>query len=936
MSKNLLAYFCLCVFSAGASAATFTETGGELRLETARWRLCLDARTGALRQLEDLAGHGTLLRGGTNLWTIERLKQSPIPSAGSTLQHAWNAAKQELTLNFQNPEAAVKLVCVAADEGPAWRAEVQPKQGTMLGWHFPAEVEFDVAALNEFVVPDNLGLAFTRKFFETGGSGRARHSVGPQGMQLVTGDQCQMRPVKDEPVSVKAGKDAAAWLPGWYQKEMAQWKVSANRCSRDAKHDVSLVETEHGAWLAGYQLGGWGWLLRFGGMIDDNDSRRQVASLVATLSHIYLTPVKAGKEVAPPAELTGKAPGRWANAPKKIGIVSPPPTARPGSRLKTHPAAWATELERQKWAQEGGIEFVMLPDPASLRAALAAPRQWFALINPAGENFMAESAEQANTMLAAIRNYVRNGGVWWEAGGGYSFYSATIPGGDVRFHTANRNFCDFAAIDSTAGRWSLFSVQAPDDIYVPAEAELSASGPKEQRVGHFSHELMCYAKAGETCRVPLVQMVLGAPHREALAAYGRRNGFTRGLADKTKPEIADALKRSILLKVSTSKLAETAKVAESLPYPVLFHIAEYLRGGFDKQYPDHLPPNPAAGTAEDLHTIVRTCKKRGHLFMPYTNPTWWCVNPKGPTFERIGEGPLSVDSTGKTYPESYGLKTIQGYAICAWHPAVRAANAVTREQFTKEYPVDVLFEDQVGARAPRWDWNPAAPNPGAYLEGIHRIAREDCQSVPLGTEDGQDRLINYETMFCGLSAVWLPNKPRNLTVTYEDVWPEGAWRIEPLALFLAHDKVLFYHHDLGGFVRNRLDLAMTLALGYNLSWWTHTPTPSEHERDWLERLCRLQAAIGPRCAGRALTGFAYLAPRVIRSQWGDLEIVANLSSQPWKVDGETTIAPEGFAARGPDLEAGIFARCHGQDCAGGTLWTIREKGKPEWTKGTEN
>jgi hypothetical protein len=320
--------------------------------------------------------------------------------------------------------------------------------------------------------------------------------------------------------------------------------------------------------------------------------------------------------------------------------------------------------------------------------------------------------------------------------------------------------------------------------------------------------------------------------------------------------------------------------------------------------------------------------------MPYTNPTWWCVNPKGPTFEREGDVALSRSLEGEVCAERYGSASTQGYTICAWHPVVRAANDVIREQFTRQYPVAVLFQDQVGARGHRWDTNPAAPHPGAYLEGIHRIARVDSAFVPLGTEDGSARLINWETMFCGLSFPWLPNRPSGSRVLYDELWPEGAWRIEPLALFLAHDKVLFYHHDLGGFVRNRLDLSITLAMGYGLSWWTHTATPADTERDWIDRLCRLQNAIGPRCAGRPLTAFDYPAPRIIRSQWGDLEIVANLAGDPWELDASTTIAPEGFSARAPDLEAGIFTRHAARPDHAHVFWLARERTADEWTEWT--
>ncbi|MEN6493894.1 MAG: DUF6259 domain-containing protein [Thermoguttaceae bacterium] len=915
-----------------AAGTSFKEAQGQVILESPRWAMALEASSGAIRWIEDRNGAGKLVRGGKDLWRIERHNEPVIEASACKLRHAWNGEEGVLTLDFEGPDAAVKIVCTAATEGPAWRAEVSLKRGTMLGWRFPAELEFDVSTLQEFIFPEHLGVAFSRSFFEPGGAGVKRHSLGGNGLLQVTGDRCQMGSLRSEPAAVRPGKDAEGWLPAWYLKEMPRWQVTVNRCPAGGKHDLSLVETEQGSWLSGYRLGGWGWLFRFGGfMKDHNQTRPQMASVIATLAKLYGSPAQPGRDVQPPATLQGKAPSRWPEPPRRIAFVVSRPSARPGVRQSFPVNQWIAELGRQKWVAEGRIEIEVLRDPASLRAALAKPRQWFAIVNTLAESFPAESPDQAKTILTAIRDYVREGGIWWEAGGGYSFYNALVPADDMTFRSANRDFCDFVALNARTGRLALFGVQAPEAIFVPAESEISASGPADHRVGRFSHLFRAFGKAGQTVRLPLEQMVLGSPHREALRAYAQRNRFTRGLTDKAQAEVVDRLKRSVLVKVNAKSLKEQTRIAEGLPFPVLYHTADYLRGGFDRQYPDHLPPNPAKGTPEDLAQLIKTCRAKGHLFMPYTNPTWWCTNPKGPTFEKEGEAPLSRDFEGKIYPESYGLSTVQGYTICAWHPAVRAANDLTREQFTREYPVDVLFEDQVGARGHRWDTNPAAPHAGAYLEGIHRIAHADSAVVPLGTEDGHDRLINWETMFCGLSMPWLPNRPAGNRVLYEDLWPEGTWRIEPLALLLAHDKVLFYHHDLGGFVHNRLDLAVTLAMGYGLSWWTHSATPSAKERDWVERLCRVQAAVGPRCAGRALDDFQYLAPRVLRSRFGDLEIVANLSREPWTVDAATVIAPEGFWARSPDLEAGIFVRRQGKPCETAP-WMIRERVAGQWTE----
>lgn len=73
-----------------------------------------------------------------------------------------------------------------------------------------------------------------------------------------------------------------------------------------------------------------------------------------------------------------------------------------------------------------------------------------------------------------------------------------------------------------------------------------------------------------------------------------------------------------------------------------------------------------------------------------------------------------------------------------------------------------------------------------------------------------------------------------------------------------------------------------------------------------------------------------LAPQVVRSRYGDLEIIANLSPQPWPVDAATTIAPEGFLAQSPNLEAGIFVSRQGQPCDTAP-WLIRQRIDGQWS-----
>lgn len=293
-----------------AADAVFSEADGSLLVESPRWAMPLDAQTGAVRTIEDRTATGDLLRGDTNLWTIQRHNEPDLEASACRFHHQWNA--------------------------------------------------------------------------ET-------------------------------------------WLPQWYLNEMPRWRVSANRCPAGEKHELSLVETEHGSWLSAYRLGGWGWFFRLGGRLESNDTRPQIASVIATLARLYQTPATNGAEVPVPDSLAGKPPATWPEPPGRIGVILPRPAGRPGIRLQPDPAGLLSELARRQRVADEGVEVAVFRDPAEIRQALAAPRHWFAVVNTIGEGFPAESAEQVESKLSAIREYVRNGGIWWEAGGGYSFYHALVP-----------------------------------------------------------------------------------------------------------------------------------------------------------------------------------------------------------------------------------------------------------------------------------------------------------------------------------------------------------------------------------------------------------------------------------------------------------------------------------------------------------------------------
>ena len=125
------------------------------------------------------------------------------------------------------------------------------------------------------------------------------------------------------------------------------------------------------------------------------------------------------------------------------------------------------------------------------------------------------------------------------------------------------------------------------------------------------------------------------------------------LRDKLPQEQFDRFRTAVLVKFDGTARDMIANLVK-LPVPSLIHFSDYLKGGFDKEYPDHLPPRPSFGTSAELRAFIDKAHSLGHMIMPYTNPTWWCDHPRGPTFVQAGEGPPARKLDGKPYHEVYG------------------------------------------------------------------------------------------------------------------------------------------------------------------------------------------------------------------------------------------------------------------------------------------
>jgi hypothetical protein len=256
-------------------------------------------------------------------------------------------------------------------------------------------------------------------------------------------------------------------------------------------------------------------------------------------------------------------------------------------------------------------------------------------------------------------------------------------------------------------------------------------------------------------------------------------------------------------------------------------------------------------------------------------------------------------------------------------PQVRDRVQKLMEEWRTDVQADCLFFDQIGARTWRRDFNRAAPTPLAYDDGWLELLAPYADRC-LMVEDGWDRLARSFVGFHG-SVLLLdrdfdePNK----------FFGAGNWQPYPLADWLFHDKVLLYQHDLAEstMTADPEVLLFNAAFGFMLSYsW-------DGERDtlaspWLDLVGKVQKALGPLVAGRALTGYRELAPGVTESSFGGYSVVANWSKgASFQADGYS-IAPEGFLARADDgsvVAAALVDSVGGRSLSPGTHYFVSDR-----------
>ncbi len=419
------------------------------------------------------------------------------------------------------------------------------------------------------------------------------------------------------------------------------------------------------------------------------------------------------------------------------------------------------------------------------------------------------------------------------------------------------------------------------------------------------HVFQTWVPDGQTWQSPTVRFRVGGSARETILDYRTDNGIDRypSLADKLGAAKLDTLARSPLIKTDVwqglGRFADWSSILQRLPSPALLHVIAQQPGGFDTNDPDFLPPDPKWGTLGELQAAAADAHARGFLLLPYLNLSWWDGN--SPTARGTPPAQYAVlDENGQPLTEDYPPH--RGYLASPYAPLVRSRWAQTFDDWSGLG--DCMFFDQIGARRPVPDFNPAAPNPLSYEDGWLSLAAPYANRC-LMVEDGWDRLAQYYSGFHG-SMLLKYRKPDELTID----WGDGNWKPYPLATWLLHDKVLMYQHDAfpetmtADLETLSWNFAFGLVLSYNLEL-----AKGALESPWLDVVGQFQHALGGYYAGKPLAGFRDLTPDATETTFGDLTVTTNWSKTAGFMVGAYGLPPQGFVAAAKDsaVVAGAFA-----------------------------
>ena len=865
----------------------------------------------------------TILYDGT-LFEIVLADGKSVKSSDAKLIRAEQKSDNEAEFAFTHEQADVVVRVTLRDGRVEFFPSVTSKTQPVFTLGAPSRFLFPVKEDNRVYMTGMLGLELLPQYFRKqtlenaifGGSVK----IGEEGLRQVLPEaKIGFDTVEEQPVLTDAGRE---WLGG--DPELTQ-KLPVVRPSIDENH-IPLLVCSKGSVAALYPKGK-GAYLRLGTRPAGIDRAAGYHRLLGMI----LSKVASGRE------------GGF-----KVGRVTGP---LGNAGLDTRRNAFTGTLRRISRETGKELSDTLLRTWPDLEEVLRNPAENPVIINFFFEAMPARSGSNWQESAALIRQYVENGGLWVNFGGGYDFFNIVTPqewnGGSHSLHVdGGQGFSDFL-MKSGSLPFSVYGVRSFPEPEVgkklnPDEYPVVTSFgvyPYSSNVGSYSRKYETWSVVGQPYRLPKTVIRLGGDLRSDYLAYGEENNLNRTLAEKVQQPLLDTWKKSLFLKINdkVTPIREWTKFVEEveLPGPVLYHHADWSHqdGHFDEYYPDYFPLDEKYGTTEELKTFYDTVKKHGSLVMAYMNPVYWDARVAKMDGRPVLEYGMDLAGVKEEHtPETmskflYTLATAEDRSgkvkgewggrlidMSPWNPIMIAMNEKVYDTFIKELGTSIYFHDSVGAKRYRNDYGPNAPHPTAHLYGVMAMANGQRQrtAAPLATEGGGDLFIPYYSMFCGVNHYLMPTS-WNVYVPWLERYALGSVRPFPFAQYLAHDKIIFIGHNLGNSVFCRDSLTWYLLGGYQLQFGTTLQAAKEDlagEASWIRTLSAIQSVVGPEMLGEVMVRCEYIAPQVLETEYANgLTVTGNLQQVAYD-----NIAPYGFLVRrnGTPL-AGIVMREDGSE-----------------------
>lgn len=495
-------------------------------------------------------------------------------------------------------------------------------------------------------------------------------------------------------------------------------------------------------------------------------------------------------------------------------------------------------------------------------------------------------------------------------------------------------FADYIGYSTLKGELAIYSIQQ-NDFLQPVETGIQDNDETQAGSYYVYHNYGVDLRADQAWSSPLVRFRLSKPWKDTILDYRLDNGLNTYKSIQEKlgslyPKLIHMPEYRLVSFEVARKFSEYDSLFfTQIRTPALLHPVGFQPVGHDHYSPDYFPPdtrwcNVAANCNQEFAAMFDQAKSRGWLVMPYTNPTWW--NPDGYTLQNL-PNPLTVtdisvqDRAGTALYETYGPNG--GYVISPYVPYVLQRLDQFMTDLTTLVPSDLIFEDQIGARAWIYDFNPSSPGSAHYMQGWieHTL---DYQDNLLTTELAFDRLAETEAGFYG--SILLPQKLGQTTTN----WGASNWSLYPLAQMMTRDKVLFYQHDLAleTFSDSKANITWNLAMGYNMGDDLRLTEGSVHANPWLRLNGELQDHLLADYASERVVDFVTLAPTVTQTFFQTVSVVANWDTGSSYSYGGHTLAAYGVFIQDASgrLTAGILTAYNGHTLTSGDHYLIIRQG----------